>query len=68
MPESSTYIAERVNYYLTAGHVFDLDYNLKFKPAIMTKLVQGALTSRFISQLLINDKFTIEQHIAGVPH
>jgi hypothetical protein len=35
-------LQERVNYYLTAGHVFDLDYNLKFKPAIMTKLVQGA--------------------------
>jgi hypothetical protein len=38
--------------------VFDLDYNLKFKPAMMTKLVQGTITSRFIS-LLINDKFTI---------
>jgi hypothetical protein len=42
MPEGASNIAREVNYYLTAGHVFDLDYNLKVKPAIMTKLVQGA--------------------------
>ncbi|MDI6051350.1 type IX secretion system membrane protein PorP/SprF, partial [Flavobacterium sp. XS2P24] len=58
---SGSYIArERVNYYLTAGHVFDLDYNLKFKPAMMTKLVQGApLQVDLSANFLINDKFTI---------
>jgi hypothetical protein len=53
-------------YYLTAGHVFDLDYNLKFKPAMMKsscKDLQVDLSANFC-----NDKFTLEQHIAGVPH
>lgn len=58
---SGSYIArERINYYLTAGHVFDLDYNLKFKPAMMTKLVQGApLQVDLSANFLINDKFTV---------
>jgi type IX secretion system PorP/SprF family membrane protein len=58
---ANSYIArERINYYLTAGHVFDLDYNLKFKPAIMTKLVQGAPLQVDVSaNFLINDKFTV---------
>jgi type IX secretion system PorP/SprF family membrane protein len=58
---SGSYIArERINYYLTAGHVFDLDYNLKFKPAVMTKLVQGApLQVDLSANFLINDKFTV---------
>jgi type IX secretion system PorP/SprF family membrane protein len=33
---------ERINYYLIAGHVFDLNPNIKFKPALLTKLVEGA--------------------------
>ncbi len=33
---------ERINYYLIAGHVFDLSDDLKFKPALLTKLVFGA--------------------------
>jgi len=33
---------ERINYYFIAGHVFDLGPNLKFKPALLSKLVQGA--------------------------
>ena len=37
-----TFYKERMNAYLIAGHVFDLSDNLKFKPAFMTKLVQGA--------------------------
>jgi type IX secretion system PorP/SprF family membrane protein len=58
---ASSYIArERVNYYLTAGHVFDLDYNLKFKPAMMTKMVQGApLQVDLSANFLFNDKFTV---------
>jgi type IX secretion system PorP/SprF family membrane protein len=38
-----SYIAkERINYYLIAGHVFDLSSEIKFKPALLTKLVTGA--------------------------
>lgn len=33
---------EKMNYYLIAGYVFDLSPNLKFKPAILTKAVEGA--------------------------
>jgi type IX secretion system PorP/SprF family membrane protein len=60
-PGAFSYIArERINYYFTAGHVFDLAYNLKFKPAIMTKLVQGApLQMDLSANFLFNDKFTI---------
>ena len=32
---------ERINYYLIAGHVFDITDDLKFKPALLTKLVFG---------------------------
>jgi hypothetical protein len=47
--------------------VFDLDYN-QIQTRHMTKLVQGAPLQVDLSATLINDKFTIEQHIAGVPH
>ncbi len=33
---------ERINYYFIAGHVFDLTNELKFKPAVLSKLVFGA--------------------------
>jgi len=33
---------ERVNYYFIAGHVFDLSSNIKFKPAVLTKVVTGS--------------------------
>ncbi|WP_344779260.1 type IX secretion system membrane protein PorP/SprF, partial [Aquimarina mytili] len=33
---------ERINYYLIAGYVFDLNPDLKFKPAVLSKLVFGA--------------------------
>ncbi len=34
----------KINYYLIAGYVFDLDHYqyIKFKPAILTKMVEGA--------------------------
>ncbi|MFC5045951.1 type IX secretion system membrane protein PorP/SprF [Aquimarina hainanensis] len=41
--DSSTFVAkERINYYLITGHTFDLSDNVKFKPALLTKLVFGA--------------------------
>lgn len=33
---------EKMNYYLMGGYVFDLSPNVKFKPAILTKMVVGA--------------------------
>ncbi|MBC5842391.1 MAG: type IX secretion system membrane protein PorP/SprF [Flavobacteriaceae bacterium] len=51
---------EKINYYLIAGYVFDLNYNLKFKPALLTKLVSGAPLQVDISgNFLINEKFTV---------
>src|SRR5690606_26443147 len=32
---------ERLNFYFIGGHVFDLGPELQFKPAVLTKLVQG---------------------------
>jgi type IX secretion system PorP/SprF family membrane protein len=34
--------AERINFYLITGYVFDLNADLKFKPALLTKAVGGA--------------------------
>ncbi len=33
---------ERMNFYAIGGYVFDLSQNVKFKPAFLTKMVQGA--------------------------
>ena len=33
---------ERMNFYFIGGYVFDLSPNLKFKPAVLTKMVTGA--------------------------
>ena len=42
-----------------AGHVFDLNPNLKFKPSVLTKVVQGAPLSLDLSgNFLINNKFS----------
>jgi type IX secretion system PorP/SprF family membrane protein len=51
---------EKMHFYLIAGHVFELSPSIKFKPAFLTKIVEGApfqldVTANF----LINEKFTI---------
>ena len=49
----------RQNFYLTAGKVYDLNYNIKFKPALVTKIVSGApLQLDLTANFLINEKFT----------
>jgi type IX secretion system PorP/SprF family membrane protein len=57
---ATSYIAkERINYYIIAGHVFDLSSNVKLKPAILGKVVQGAPLQIDLSvNALINEKFT----------
>ncbi len=49
---------EKIHYYLIAGHVFDLSGSVKFKPSLLTKLVQGAPLQVDVSgNFLINEKF-----------
>jgi len=51
---------ERVNYYLIAGHVFDLSQDVKFKPAILSKLVFGAPLQVDVSaNFLLYNKLTL---------
>lgn len=51
---------ERMNTYLIGGYVFDLSPNLKFKPAFLGKMVQGAPLQLDVSgNFLINDKFVL---------
>lgn len=51
---------ERMSYYFIAGYVMDLNYNLKFKPALLTKMVQGAPLQVDVSgNFLLADKFTL---------
>lgn len=50
---------ERINFYLITGYVFDLNGNLKFKPAVLTKVVGGApLQVDFSANFMFNEKFT----------
>lgn len=52
--------AERINYYLIAGYVFELNPTLMFKPAVLTKAVSGAPVGVDLSaNFLINNKFML---------
>lgn len=56
---STFFAAQQVHYYLMAGHVFDLDYNLKFKPSALVKMTEGApLQVDLSANFLFNEKFT----------
>ena len=47
------------HYYFVGGKVFDLTYNLKLKPAFVTKIVSGApLQVDLTANLLYNENFT----------
>ncbi len=51
--------AERINFYLITGYVFDLNGNLKFKPALLTKVVSGApLQIDLSASFLFNERFS----------
>jgi len=51
---------EKINYYLIAGYVFDLNNYTKFKPAVLTKIVEGAPLQIDISgNFMFNDKFVV---------
>ncbi|MCZ8145030.1 type IX secretion system membrane protein, PorP/SprF family [Flavobacterium fontis] len=51
---------ERMNFYLIGGYVFDLSPNLKFKPAFLSKVVEGAPFQLDVSgNFLIQEKLTL---------
>ncbi len=58
---NSSFIAEeRLNLYLITGYVFDLNPNLKFKPAALLKGVSGApLQVDLSANFMLNNKFTL---------
>ncbi|MEX0287742.1 MAG: type IX secretion system membrane protein PorP/SprF [Flavobacteriaceae bacterium] len=50
---------DRINFYLITGYVLDLNGNLKFKPALLTKVVSGAPLQLDVSaSFLLNEKFS----------
>lgn len=54
----TTTAVERMHFFLIAGYVFELNENIKFKPAALTKIVSGAPLSLDVSaNFLFNDKF-----------
>jgi type IX secretion system PorP/SprF family membrane protein len=51
---------QEITYYFITGYVFDVSPSLKFKPALLTKLIQGAPLQVDVSgNFLIMDKFVI---------
>ena len=57
---TSTIAQERMNIYLITGYVFDINPDLKFKPAALIKAVSGApLQVDLSANFLINNKFTL---------
>lgn len=51
---------ERMNFYFITGYVWDINPFLKFKPALLTKIVQGApLQLDFSANFMLSDKFIV---------
>lgn len=62
---ATSHVAKKlINYYLTAGHVFELTREFKFKPSVLTKIVLGAPVEVDVSaNFMMNEKF-----IAGLSY
>ena len=57
---SSILAEERMNWYLITGYVFELNSDLKLKPALLFKAVEGApLQVDLSATVLLNDKFSL---------
>lgn len=57
--ENNFLSVDRINFYMITGYVFDLNGNLKFKPALLTKVVSGAPLQLDLSgTFLFNEKFS----------
>ena len=51
---------QKINYYLIAGYVFTIGEEVKFKPALLSKMVQGAPLQVDVSgNFMFNDKFMV---------
>lgn len=51
---------DKINYYFMAGYVFDFSYDVQFKPALLTKMVEGAPLQLDVSaNVLFFQKFTL---------
>src|SRR3970040_889626 len=51
---------EKINYYLIAGYVFDLTNDIKFKPAVLAKMVEGAPLQVDVSaNFMFSNKFVV---------
>lgn len=51
---------QRLHVYFVGGKVYDLNYNLKFKPAFITKVVAGAPVQVDVSgNFIFSEKFTV---------
>lgn len=51
---------EKINYYLIGGYIFDFSPSVKFKPAFMTKLVEGSPLQVDVSaNFMFIDKVTV---------
>ncbi len=60
--ENVAIFKDKINYYLIAGYVFNLDQYeyVKFKPAVLTKMVEGSPLQVDVSaNFMFNDKFTL---------
>ncbi|MBE0423415.1 MAG: type IX secretion system membrane protein PorP/SprF [Lutibacter sp.] len=52
--------SEKMHYYLTSGYVFEMNDNLKLKPSVLLKGVEGApLSIDLAGNVLINNKFEL---------
>lgn len=51
---------EKINYYLIAGYVFDFSNAVKFKPTVLTKIVEGApLQVDLSGNFMFSNKFVL---------
>ncbi len=52
--------SERINYYLSSGYTFDLSDKVKFKPAVLSKIVGGSpLQLDLTANFLLFDRLTL---------
>ncbi|MGS4344355.1 type IX secretion system membrane protein PorP/SprF [Myroides odoratus] len=55
-----TTMRQKAHLYVMGGYVFDLDYNVKFKPAFLAKSVAGSpLQVDLTANFLLHEKFTL---------
>ncbi len=55
-----TVVSDRLHYYIMGGYVFDLSESIKFKPAVLGKIVTGSpVTVDGSANFLFQEKFTL---------